>query len=189
MNSQRLIIAILLFFFFSVSSFAQQYSAFTSYAWDNWEKNQWAYVYSGGWCYAVPGESDYYSKRIKPTGNAKDFYWRFNIQDLGLHEQSRKEWKSLKKQGGWLETICTIEYYISDEYQTLESQLKSHSWPCAKYYVKSNKPTKLVSTKAKARVHFTDDDEVRTINFLIDGLGFAISVHWDYSGYRMTYTY
>lgn len=185
----RVILLTLLIFCGSVSSFAQSFSAYTSYAWDNWQDNEWAYIYSGGWCYAVPGELDIWSGKRKPSGNARDFYWRFNIYDLGLHEQSREEWKQLKKDDGWFETSCSFEYYITDQYQTIGSQLKAYSWPCAKYYLSTGKPAVKKTTRAKAKIHFTDDDEVRTINFWIDGDGFAITVHWDYSGNNMTYSY
>lgn len=179
MNSIR--IKVFCFFVFALLCMnmrAQQYSAYTSYTWDRWQNNQWEYIYSSEWVYAVPRGS-----------NAKDFYFRFKYSELGIHELSRKEWKAIKKDEGWQESTCTFEYYITDQYPSLSLALEQHSWPCAKYYVKSNKPSKLVSAKAKAKVYFTDDDEVRTINFWIDGFGFAITVHWDYSGYKMTYSY
>ena len=188
-----------IFALLSTNMLAQRYSAYTSYDWDQWQDNQWGYIYSSGWCYAVAGERYSYTdygflsetrkSSIRPAANAKDFYFRFKYSELGLHELSKKEWKAIKKDEGWLECTCTFEYYITDQYPSIASALKQHSWPCAKYYVKSNKPSKLVSTKARAKVYFTDDDEVRAINFWIDGLGFAITVHWDYSGYEMTYTY
>lgn len=194
--------------FFIISLFtslsSQSFSAMTEYGWDQWKTVQWAYIYSGGWCYAVPGKLvteqrakiwpmpvSYNVTIPKPTGNARDFYFRFKYGDFNLHELTKKEWKKMrsKKDEGWYETTCQFEYYISDAYQTLQSALKAHSWPCAKYYIAPNKPLVLKTTTAKAKVHFTDDDEVRTINFWIDGLGFAISVEWDFSGYTMTPAY
>ena len=46
------------------------------------------------------------------------------------------------------------------------------------------------SEYVKTNVAYTDDDEVRTLNFFFsDGSAFAIAVHWDYSGSNMKYTY
>lgn len=176
----------LLLAFLSVNLRAQQYSAYTEYEWDQWQYNDWGYLYKSGWVYAV--KVTYYGF-TREFGDAKDFFFRFNYNDLNLHELSRKEWKKVKSNGGWIDTYCTFEYYITDQYPTLESALKAHSWPCAKYYLSANKPSVLKSTNAKVRVHMTDDDEVRTLNFWIDGVAFGITVHWDYSRYRMTYTY
>lgn len=161
---------------------AQSYSAATSYTWDNWSRNSWNYAYSGGWVYAIPLYG----------GNPRDFYFRFNYGELGLHELDRKQWKELKAKGGWLENLtCTFEYYATDEYPTLKDALVAHSWPCAKYYHSTSSGMPIVKRTAKAQVKafYTDDDEVRTLNFWIDGCGFGLTVGWDYTGYRMTYHY
>lgn len=182
---------------------AQQFTARTSVDWDQWQENKWGYIYSGDWIYAVKGERTYthvehhsfLSSTLstvwyqKPVGNARDFYYRFNYRELGLHKLSRKEWKQVKKNGGWLETSCTFEYYITDQYQTLRSALDAHSWPCAKYYCAPGKPAVLKSEKVSVRVHMTDDDEVRTLNFFFSDGGFALTVYWNYSGNKMTYLY
>ncbi|MCR5361877.1 MAG: hypothetical protein K6E73_07690 [Bacteroidales bacterium] len=170
---------------FSLTSYvlAQQFSANTSYTWDLWQTNQWAYVYSNGWCYAVEGKPGH------PTGNARDFYFRFNYNELLLREFTKKEWKEIKKNDGWIQKSCTFEYYITDKYPTLKSALTAHSWPCAKAYLDSRKPAVLKTERVITKVYYTDDDEVRTLNFWIDGCGFAITVHWDYMDYDMRYGY
>jgi hypothetical protein len=168
---------------------AQQYSAYINYSWDQWRTTQWGYIYNDGWCYAVEGEQILFWEPVRPIGNARNFYFRFKYRDLELHELTRKEWRPIKKAGGWIEKYCEFEYYITDQYPTLKKALEAHSWPCAKYYVDSRKPYILKRERVRAKIHFTDDDEVRTINFFFDGCGFAITVHWDYSGYNMTYRY
>ena len=161
---------------------AQQYSAFTNYTWDSWSDISWKYAYSNdGWVYAIPY-----------GGNPRDFYFRFNFRELALHELDRPQWKAVKANNGWLENLtCTFEYYITDEYQTFKDALAAHSWPCAKYYHSTSSGMPIVKRTAKAltKAFYTDDDEVRTLNFWIDGCGFAITVAWDYTGYRMTYHY
>ncbi len=160
---------------------AQTYSAYTDYAWDSWGANSWNYVYSDGWVYAIPyGE------------NPRDFYFRFNYGELGLHELDRKQWKTIKAEGGWLKYLtCTFEYYVTDEYPTIKNALAAHSWPCAKYYHSTSSGMPIVKRTTKVRVdaYYSDDDEVRTLNFWFVECGFALSVMWDYSGYRMTYHY
>ena len=161
------------------SSHAQQYTAYTSYTWDSWASNSWKYAYSNGWVYAIPY-----------GGNPKDFYFRFNYGELGLRELEKKEWKSLKVKNGWLDNLkCTFEYYVTDEYPTIKDALAAHSWPCAKYYHSTSSGMPIVKRTAIAEVkaYYTDDDEVRTLNFWIEGYGFGITVKWDYSGSRMTY--
>lgn len=193
-------ICFILFLFFQVSTvLSQSFSAYTSVSWDQWQTNKWGYIYANGWCYAVAGEGYSYThygfmsqeqrSSIRPVGNAKDFYFRFRYQDMGLHEFSRKEWKKIKANDGWFETTCTFEYYITDQYPTLKSALAAHSWPCAKYYVAPNKPYILKSEKVKVKIHLTDDDEVRAINFFFDDCSFAISVHWDFEDWTLTYSY
>ena len=163
-----------------VSINAQSYSAFTSYTWDNWSSSHWKYYYSNdGWVYAYP-----------LLGNPRDFYFRYRYSDLGLGELSRQEWKAAKLNSGWVDRNCTFEYYITDECQTMKSCLEKYSFPCAKDKVAYGKPSVLKSEYVATRVNYTDDDEVRTLNFRFsDGSGFAISVHWDYSGNKMTYAY
>ncbi len=156
-----------------------EYSAYTNYAWDSWSSNTWEYVYDGCWVYAIPY-----------GGNPKDFYFRFCICDLGLRELNSKEWKAIKSKSGCLENLgCAFEYYVTDKYPTLKDALAAHSWPCAKYYhpTSSEMPIVLKTTWAKVNAFYTDDDEVRTLNFWLDGCGFALSVAWDFSGKRMTY--
>lgn len=171
---------------------AQQYHAHTGYTWDNWHDNQWAYQYDGGWVYAYP-----------KYGNPNDFYFRFKKSDLGIHELNRKEWKALKSKSnseGWSITTqfaelkrCQFEYYITDRFPTIEDALKNDSWPSAKYYHKmydaGKKPIVLKSESVQVLVYYSDDDEVRQLCFQIHGYAFSITVHWDYSGYNMTYTY
>ena len=159
---------------------AQSYSIFTSYTWDNWHNCNWKYYYSNdGWVYAYPSYAE-----------PRNFYFRFKYSDLGLGELSRQVWKSVKQNNGWLEKYCTFEYYITDECQTMKSCLEKYSYPCAKAQAQSGKPSVLKSDNVKTNVNYTDDDEVRTLNFYFsDGSGFAIDVHWDYSGNKMTYTY
>lgn len=149
---------------------AQSYSAYTSYAWDEWNKTCWTPIYSNGWYYAAP-----------MGGNARDFYFRFQIRDSWkLRELTKKEWKEFeKKDNGWKTEKCTFEYYISDDFPTLEKALKTHSWPCAKYYVASRKPTVLKSAEATVKIKFDSRDEVTCLNFWIDGYGFALTVYWD----------
>ncbi len=161
--------------------YSQRYSAYTSYTWDSWANNSWKYVYSDGWVYAIP-----YS------GNPRDFYFRFHYRELGLHELNKSQWKTTKANKGWLENMsCTFEYFVTDEYPTIKDALVAHSWPCAKYYHSSSSGMPIVkrTTTAQVKALYTDDDEVRTLNFWIEGYGFGISVQWDYSGYNMTYYY
>ena len=179
--------------------FAQQFSASTSYGWDQWQTNQWGYIYQDGWCYAVAGESyeylhygflsESYRRSIRPVANARDFYFRFEYRDLNLHELTKKEWREIKKSGGWIEKYCEFEYYISDQYPTLKSALSAYSWPCAKKYVDPRKPVVLKKEKVRTKIYLTDDDEVRALNSFFDECSFAIAVHGDYSGYTMTYSY
>lgn len=160
---------------------AGSYSAYTSYTWDEWQANYtWKYEYSNGWAYAYPSLG----------GQPRDFYFRFKYKELGLHHLHGQEWKNVKANNKWFETSCTFEYYVTDEYPTLRASLEDHSWPCAKrFHYDKDRPIVLKSTKAKVSAKYDDDDEVRALNFWIDGVGFAITVHWDYSGYNMTYTY
>ncbi len=177
---KRLLFAIIACFTLT-NSFAQEYSAYTSYAWDSWSGNYWVYAYSYGWVYAIPRGA-----------NPKDFYFRFNYGELGLRELEKKEWKAVKAKNGWLENLkCTFEYYVTDEYPTLKDALVAHSWPCAKYYHKASSGMPIVKRTAVASVkaYYTDDDEVRSLNFWIDGYGFGLTVKWDYTGSRMTYYY
>lgn len=158
------------------------YSAYTGYTWDNWQANYlWKYAYSNdGWVYAYPSLG----------GQPRDFYFRFYYKELGLHHLQGQEWKNVKANNKFYETSCTFEYYITDEHPTLRASLEKLSWPCAKWYhFDKNMPIVLKSAKAKVHAQYDDDDEVRVLNFWIDGVGFAITVHWDYSGYNMTYTY
>ena len=163
------------------SSHAQRHSAYTSYSWDSWTLNIWQYAYNDGWVYAIP----YY-------GNPRDFYFRFHYSELGLHELEKHHWKSVKANGGWIDNLeCTFEYYVTDEYPTIKDALVAKSWPCAKFYhfPSSEMPIVKRTAKAKTKAYYSDDDEVRTLIFWIDGYGFAITVEWDYSGYKMRYTY
>lgn len=164
----------------SVKSFAQSYSTFTSYTWDNWHNISWRYYYSNdGWVYAYPSYEE-----------PRNFYFRYKYNELGLGELNRKEWKSAKQNSGWVDRNCTFEYYITDECQTMRSCLEKYSYPCAKVKAAQGRPSVLKSEYVKTHVYYTDDDEVRTLNFhFSDGSGFAITVHWDYSGNKMTYTY
>lgn len=160
---------------------AQRYSAYTSYTWDSWSDNHWKYAYSDGWVYAIPY-----------GGNPRDFYFRFNYRELGLRELGKKEWKVIKANNGWSNDLqCSFEFYVTDEYPTIKNALSAHSWPCAKYYhnPSSGMPIVKRALKANVKVLYTDDDEVRTLNFWIDGCGFALSVGWDYTGSNMVYHY
>lgn len=160
---------------------AQSSSCYTSYTWDNWKSREyeWKFCYSNGWVYVYP---DY--------RQPKDFYFRFKYNDLGLRELTRSEWKNVKGNNGWVEKNCTFEYYITDEHQTMKSCLQVYGYPCAKEKVSYGKPSVIKSEYVKTNVAYTDDDEVRTLNFFFsDGSAFAITVHWDYSGSNMKYTY
>lgn len=160
---------------------AQTYTAYVDYAWDSWSNNTWKYAYDGDWVYAIPFQ-----------GNPRDFYFRFKYSDLNLHELDKKQWKDIKSKNGWLHDLgCTFEYYVTDIYPTIKDALVAHSWPCAKYYhsTSSGMPIVKRTTWAKVNVNYTDDDEVRTLNFWIDGYGFGITVYWDFSKYKMTYYY
>jgi hypothetical protein len=177
---------------FSLGScvFAQKYSAYTSYAWDTWKSNEWAYLYKNGWVYAVKAE--YSWGNLKPVGNARDFYFRFKYSDLGLRELTRKEWKELNKGEVWKTAFCDFEYYITDKYPTIKSSLTAYSWPCAKAYNDPRKPAVLKRERVIVKVHYTDDDEVRDLNFWFgdsSDCSFGITVHWDYSKDNMTYSY
>ncbi len=168
--------------FVLLCSFAQKFSAFTKYAWDTWSLNQWEYVYSNGWVYAVPIYG----------GNPRDFYFRFNYGELWLRELDRKEWKAVKANKGWLDNLkCTFEYYVTDKYPTIKDALVAYSWPCAKYFHSSSSGMPIVkrTTNATVTAFYTDDDEVRTLVFWFDGCGFGITVMWNYSGYNMRYSY
>lgn len=174
----------LIFFFIvacNVPIHCQSSSCYTSYTWDNWKdrKYEWKYCYSNGWVYVYPS-----------WGNPNDFYFRFNYNDLGLHELSRSEWKSVKQSNGWVEKYCTFEYYITDKYQTMKSCLQDYGYPCAKEKVSYGMPTVLRSENVRTSIVYTDDDEVRTLNFWFsDGSALAIAVNWNYSGYNMKYMY
>lgn len=171
---------ILVLFVMPTKTCAQSYSSFTSYTWDNWHNCSWKYYYSNdGWVYAYPSYDE-----------PRNFYFRYKYNELGLGELSRKDWKNVKLNSGWVDRYCTFEYYITDECQTMRNCLEKYSYPCAKARVETGKPSVLKSEYVKTRIHYTDDDEVRTLNFhFSDGSGFAIGVHWDYSGNKMTYTY
>lgn len=158
---------------------AQSSSCYTGYAWDNWHDRRydWKFCYSNGWVYV-------YNSIRQP----RDFYFRFNYNDLGLRELTHAEWKSVKKNNGWVDKYCTFEYYITDAYQTMKSCLETNGYPCAKEKVSYGKPSVLKSEYVQTNVAYTDDDEVRTINFFFsDGSAFAITVHWNYSGSNMKY--
>lgn len=176
-------IIFLSFFIASVlSSYSQKYCAFTSYSWDSWVRNHWDYAYKDGWVYAVP----YFN------GNPRDFYYRFNYSELGLHELDRHQWKLVKANDGWLKNLeCTFEYYVTDKFPTLKDALVAHSWPCAKYYHNSSSGMPIVkrTVKAKLNAYYKDRNDIMTLNFWIDGYGFAITVNWHYSGYNMKYIY
>lgn len=188
MNVKIFFLGLLLLLPFDV--FSQEFTANTDYDWDQWQPvNKWGYIYSGGWVYAVKGYKLPFQP-LKAVGNARDFYFRFKYSDLDLHELSRKEWKEVKKNGGLIRgRYCTFEYYVTDQYPSLESALSAHSWPCAKAYLDERKPAVLKSEKVLTSIQYTDDDEVRTLNFFFNGCSFAITVHWDYTNYKMTYSY
>lgn len=177
---QAVAIALLLVCAIPSKTFAQSYSTFVSYTWDTWHNCGWKYYYSSdGWVYAYPSYDE-----------PRNFYFRFRYNDLGLGELSRQAWKTAKQNSGWVDKNCTFEYYITDECQTMRSCLEKYSYPCAKARAQAGKPSVLKSEYITTRVNYTDDDEVRTLNFhFSDGSGFAITVHWDYSGNKMTYTY
>ena len=159
---------------FSLGTFAQSYSAFTSYTWDNWQDVLWKYEYTNdGWVYAYPS-----------YGNPKDFYFRYKYNELGLRELSRQEWKAIKQNQGWTDRYCTFEYYITDECQTMKRCLEKYSYPCAKARLYSHdKPSVLRSESVRTSVYYKSNNKVRTLNFhFSDGSGFAITVYWDYSG-------
>ena len=176
-----LIVTILIIGAKSSHLLAQSSSCYTSYTWDNWKSREyeWKFCYSNGWVYVYPVYSQ-----------PKDFYFRFKYNDLGLRELTRSEWKDAKGNNGWVEKYCTFEYYITDEHQTMKSCLQVYGYPCAKEKVSYGKPSVIKSEYVKTNVAYTDDDEVRTLNFFFsDGSAFAITVHWDYSGSNMKYTY
>lgn len=148
---------------------AQDFSCLESYTWNKWHSNYWVYYHNQGWVYAYP-----YDKQ------PKDFYFRFSI-DRQLFQLPRKEWKTLKQQGGWQECTATFEYYISDDCPDLKSAFKKAGFPCAKPWAEAeNRPMKLVSEKVTCKLHYTDDDEVRTLNFFFpSGVAFGLTVHWN----------
>lgn len=180
--TKRILLSFIFFFIVAcnVQIYGQSSSCYTSYTWDRWtDQALWKYCYSDGWVYVYPSYK-----------NPKDFYFRFKYKDLGLHELSRSEWKSVKQNGGWVERYCTFEYYITDQYQTMKSCLQDYGYPCAKEKVGYGMPSVLKSENVRTRISYADDDEVRALNFWFsDGSALAISVHWDYSGYNMQYTY
>lgn len=165
-----------------MKTFAQEYSSFTSYEWDNWRSCEWEwrYYYSkNGWVYAYP-------KYQEP----RNFYFRFKYSDLGLKEFSRQEWKTVKQNGGWVQKGCTFEYYITDEFQTMKSCLEKYSYPCAKEHVKEGRPSVLKREWVTTKVHYQAKDEVSTLNFwFADGSAFGLTVWWEYSGNNMKYRY
>lgn len=160
--------------------YAQRYSAYTSYGWDEWHSFQyyWHYTYSDGWVYAVPR-----------GGNIRDFYFRFKKSDLQLHELEKKEWKLVKDNEGWIVRTCTFEYYVTDDYPTINAALKERSWPCAKYYQSADRPIVLRSEKVKCHVYYSKKNLVSTLNFHFSNCSFALSTNWTYKDYNMTYTY
>ncbi|MCR5069997.1 MAG: hypothetical protein K6A78_09450 [Prevotella sp.] len=188
---KRYIINFLLLFCCNESMLSQSFSAYTTYAWDEWRRFgyfdytgrfcplYWKFYYSGEWVYAY-------------SDQPRDFHFRFNYNDLGLKELSRQEWKKVKNNQKWYETSCRFEYYITDDYPTIKKQLSKASWPCARYYYNESEGRPIVSKSeyVTVKVQFTDDDEVRALNFFFaDDCAFAITVNWDYSGNNMTYKY
>lgn len=113
-----------------------------------------------------------YSKDRHPS----QFYFRFTINNYT--QPTEKEIKQHYKNNTWYEYSGTVEYYITDKYQTAKSQLLASG--SSRFWIPPQQPGDVKPTVKKtstATIKIAPFKKTpRCYNIYFDGVGFAIDL-------------
>lgn len=167
---KKSIITIILVILFPIASHSQIFS-FTNCC-----------IYIDGYWGEWKSESFKSSGRVdnfvlyRNEGHPSNFFVRVKIDNY--QTPTKADLKSHYKSGTWYRYQGTVEYYVTDEYPTIQSILKTpipwDNWMFITPEFKSH--TSCVKRTAKAAINFLPDEYYNlTINVFFDNVGFAIS--------------
>lgn len=135
--------------------------------WSPWEN-----AFGANVCGSFSGFSIAYS-----SDQNWDWYIRFHIDNYRV--PTKEEMKALKKVDRWLEYKGTVEYYVIDEYPTIEDVMRAFG----PRLLPPKGPNHRVKRTAKATIKIAPYKKFpKVYNILFDGVGYAIDLNgckWD----------
>lgn len=136
--------------------------------------------YWGGWkkCNSLTIQGSYggfiiYDKKDSPWN------WMFKFTINGFYIPDSKNQKQHRKNGTWYEFKGTVEYYISDSYQSAYEAFKNNKGPGfvdADAIQKKGWPVKKVTSNAKIRIQPYDNSRPKVYNIWYDNVGLGIDL-------------
>lgn len=106
-----------------------------------------------------------------------DYSFKFTINNY--HAPTKKELKYHYKNNIWFEYSGTVEYWVNDEYPTIEAVFRNFKWPAIAQTgktIRAKRTAKAIIRIAPYKKH------PKIYNIIFDNVGFAIDLkncHWD----------
>lgn len=146
------------------------YSVFVNGYWGEWKSfgyNINFYGNYGGFCL--------YEKNHHPS----QFFFRFSIDNY--QSPTKDQLKRARKSNTWFEYTGTVEYFVNDEYPTIEKQYLKPCFimPYKPYSYSADGPRVKRTTRAKIKIAPYKDHPV-VYNIWFDNVGFGINLETSY---------
>ena len=110
---------------------------------------------------------------------ANEWDWCFKFEIDNYHRTNKKERKAHMKSNQWYEYSGWVEYYVTDDYPTIEKVLETYKFPL----IEPNGQTSRAKRRARATIKIAPyKKEPECFNIYFDGVGVGVSFNkWPFN--------